>query len=250
MRISIASWNIAGATRILNGDTKNGKEDVPYFSRRLEEIKADFVCIQETQTNSVRSFTQEIAEKARYEYYFETMASPSHNNPDYQLGIAILSKQNFDKKQFLTLPNPNLSRTTASGKVIFSHDKVVQIVRIGNVWIGNTQFLPIHIFGHNYNEGLGLDILTQIEKELVSKVSPPVIFCGDFNYDFSGGKDMMLSQLKLKDTLPQDEMTFIYMDSINKHPDHIFISDEFRVSQSEIIQTESDHFLCYAELEI
>lgn len=249
MELKILSWNIAGGDKVTNKDIKNSKEDIPYFAKTIREYDADIVCLQETHINSSRSTSKEIADLAGYQYVYEESISPSHNSPDYQLGLAILSHEVITSKKLIRYTNPNLERIVVSnGRKFTSHDKAAQIINFHGIDILNTQLLPMHVFFIDYDKDQGKEIFANITNQIINNIKSPAILCGDFNYDFDNPEELLLKSLNLRCVLPEDKRTLIHESSSNTHPDHIFVSHQFTCNTSEVVETESDHYLCYCEL--
>jgi hypothetical protein len=76
-------------------------------------------------------------------------------------------------------------------------------------------------------------------------LSAPLIFAGDFNMaDPVNMLEQLRGELNLEDSLP-DQPTKPHVDW---HLDCIFVSGDYEVIDSAIIQTETDHFLGWASV--
>lgn len=243
MNIIVVSWNIAGGQKI--DRKKKGFEDTDYFVQQLRSVKPDIVCLQETHTKKFGNMAKELAKKLSLRYVYNTPVSPSHINPNYQLGAAIISAFPFLKTKTVLYHNPQLTNIQKNGDIRHSHDKNLQFVQTKNFFVANTQLLPINVFGFEYsNNGVGKQ-LTQKVAEVFTLLPTPLILCGDFNFScptklFS----KMVSKLNLSEALP-DKKT----NRFSKYrPDQIYISKDFSLLDSDVLITETDHYLGWAKL--
>ncbi len=234
--MKVATWNIAG-----NQTYPDKLENPEYFVKIIDEINPDILLLQEVHFKDNYSFSQKYF--SNYKYIFNSPISDSHNNPQFKLGLSILSKFEIINPETFLLINPDLTKVQTDGKIIKSHDKAVQVCNINGINVANTQLLPLHVFNTNYEKET---IFTQqLEGQLLSILKTPLIFAGDFNHpvpqDLFPG---LFNKLAVKDCL-SGEPTFIYK---NSNPDHIFISKDMKVSNSKIQKTKTDHYLCIVKI--
>jgi endonuclease/exonuclease/phosphatase family metal-dependent hydrolase len=245
MELTIATWNIAGAHTVRsNASLDYNPEDIGYFVEQLRSISADVICLQETHINTQRSVAQEIAKSLGEYSCIEQDNSPSHVDPEYRLGNAILTKCKILNEEQFVLPYPDFPLARLDGKQTVRHDKGVQLVGLDFGTVVNLQMLPLRFLGTPYDTPLGRDFARKMEIQLIEKKSPPLIICGDINYDNAIGLypellDGMTSVLPEVPTRPD-----------NKRTDYIFCTKEFSVLESGVIGTNSDHYLCWARLGI
>lgn len=184
-------------------------------------------------------------------HVYNVANSPSHVDPQYQLSLAILSRQPFQSQQIHYYPDPTFKLLWHDGKEADLHHKALQHVTINGLTIANTQMLPIRIWGYDYTHGEGAQLAEQINHILQQNLTNPLIFCGDFNFN---QPEILyhktFSNLELQDALPKDQATRPSPGTEKKTPDHIFYSPEFEFVDAQIIQTNSDHYLCFSKFSI
>lgn len=246
--LKIISWNIAGgrpskSDNLFDYETEN----LDYFVQAIAPLKPDILCLQETHTNPQRSLAQQLAKLLHMPYVFNSPASPSHIDPHYQLGTAILSQHPFETTACIPLPNPLFDLFWPDGRKAGTHARNLQIVQIQGIYIANLHLLPIHYFGYTYTEGLGLDFARQIEKIMLN-LQLPLLLVGDFNQN-EPQKAFPDLLAKLTEALPPNQETCPDFNGKKLIHDHIYFSSDFRLLSSHILQTHSDHYLCFAHFE-
>jgi endonuclease/exonuclease/phosphatase family metal-dependent hydrolase len=249
--IRIASWNIAGGYPIASlAGFDYEKEDISYFTSQLAAIDPDIVCLQESHTSldGSRVIAAEIAQQLGLLHVFNSPASPSHVNKEYQLSTAILSRWKFISQKLYWYPDPDFDLFFPDGRKAVTHQKNLQLVQINDFYVANTQMLPLTLFGYAYDDGGdGSELAAGID-QVMSKVQNPVIWCGDFNYNHPLSIYDSLQALAVSEALP-DKITRPHNSGMKLTPDHIFYTSDFRLVESDVKQTKSDHYLCYAELQ-
>lgn len=237
MQVRIATWNIAG-----NQKYPEGNENPKYFIDELLQYNPDIILLQEVHFKDNYSFTKEYL--GEYKYIFDSTFSPSHNNSEYNLGLSIVSRYPITSERRIVFSNPNVSKVLKSGSTIYSHDKGMQVCSIEGLCVANTQLLPLHVFNTSYEQES--ELCLNIEKDIEGSLTSPVVFAGDFNHP---DPDTLFREpfvnLNLKDCLPGTS-TYVYHE---KNPDHIYISEGISCKGSEVIKTDSDHYLCIADIE-
>jgi endonuclease/exonuclease/phosphatase family metal-dependent hydrolase len=245
MTITVASWNIAGGRPMRSeGVFDYDAEDVDYFSEQLRLIDPDVVCLQETHVNEERSVAKEIAVKLGGYAVQEVTMSPSHVDENYSLGNAILSKIKPKNIQNVLFPYPTFPLFLPGGKPAIRHEKGFQLGTFDFGIVGNLQMMPLKFLGTPYNSEKGKEFARGMEETLFAAVSRPLLLCGDFNYIDPA---LLYTQLLsgMKSALPN-----IATRPDGKRTDYIFYSVEFVLKDSGVVQTNSDHFLCWATFEI
>lgn len=244
----LISWNIAGARRVKSHQHFDyGDEDLIYFSEQAKILHPDVICLQETHTNSQRSVAEDLAKSLKMDHVFDSPASPSHVDKLSRLGTAIISKTPFLNKEVFQYPYPDFELYFPDGRKAIIHHKNLQVVKFKDFYLANTQMLPIQIFGYQYGEGEAVEYTKKVESTFFT-LKRPLIFAGDFNFDTPQAiYPMLRDRLALKDALP-DRVTRPNKEGIKKTPDHIYYSPEFKLIDSRIVETETDHYLCFAEL--
>lgn len=248
--MKIVSWNIAGGRKIKTLKSFDyGDEDLEYFANKLKDVNADVVCLQETHTNSKQSVAKELAKKLKMNYIFDSPASASHIDKDFLLGNSIISNFQIDNPQTKVYLYPDFELFWKDGRMAERHDKLLQIVKIKGINIANTQLLPIGLFGYSYNDKKVETYARGIEKKLMG-VPTPTLICGDFSGDFVNDfvEDVfknLFRKNKLLDAIKN--VTRPLKDRVGSQTDHIYFSPEFKLIASGVIQTQTDHYLCWAD---
>jgi endonuclease/exonuclease/phosphatase family metal-dependent hydrolase len=224
-------------------------EDTIYFADCLKGINPDIVCLQEVHSNAEYSTASDIARQLGFLYVYDIQASPSHIDSSFNLGNAILSKYELSFVGNVQYPYPEFDLFFKDGRPAAVHHKMVQIYMLDDTMIANTQMLPLGVFGENYSVGNGAGLARQIDNVLYEKLSTPIVFCGDFN--FNTPKDIYpntYKKLKLIEGLPET-LTRPNAAGLKLNPDHIFISNDINVTSSDVITVQADHYLCYVDIE-
>lgn len=244
----IASWNIAGGRRIKSLKLFDYEEEnLPYFIDELGKVSSDIICLQEIHLNKKRSIAEEIADNLGLSYCFDIDASHSHIDSSYSLGNSIISKFPFKEKVSYTLPYPEFDLIWSDGRKVDIHHKVLQIIKVDGFSVANTQMLPIQIWGYDYDKGEGTNLSKSIEKVFL-KVKNPAILCGDFNFN----NPQKIFPIFFKTHFLEDATPKVVTRPGGKRetPDHIFYTREFELKDSGVIKTQTDHYLCWADLEL
>jgi endonuclease/exonuclease/phosphatase family metal-dependent hydrolase len=246
--MKILSWNIAGGRKDLPDRSLGyeGREDLVYFSNKIKECGPDVIMLQETHSNDKRILAEEIAARLGMPYVFNTPASPSHIDPEYSLGNAIISKFPIHEQSAVFYPNPWFDLVFKDGRKGVQHPKNLQTVKIENIYFANTQMLPIRIFGYEYDHGLGNELALSIERVLENLVDKkPLVLAGDFNFNDPQSVYLkFFSKTNLKEVLPAKPTR---PDGKSRH-DHIYRSEDIKIISSEIYETFSDHYICFVEI--
>lgn len=259
MKIKIISWNIAGGRTLATKSHWDYKsENLDYFARNIQELNPDIICLQEVHINEKRSIAKEIAQKLNIPNIHEVSSHPSHIDSNYNLGLAILSKDKITNSEIIKLPYPKFKLVFSNGREAKHFDKYIQIVEIKGLKLVNTQFQPLGLWKYRYNEGRGLKYSNEIDKVL-SKTDNPDIFCGDLAMDYPlevltvlGDKYRMQEAFEDTSTRPVDKNFINKIGSkfIVKQTDHILFLDKLRLIDSEVVRTNTDHLLCWGEFNI
>lgn len=249
--ITIASWNIAGAHKMKSFDMFDYEgEDVAYFASQLGAQNPDIICLQETHSSSERSVAREIARRLGFEYVYEQPMSPSHIDPAYELGMAVLSKEELEPVVTFKVPYPSFPLAFSDGRPAAVHEKGVQVFMRGGVMIANLQLLPLTVFGARYDEGEGRELARQIEQTFLERLRAPLIFAGDFNFDSPRTVYPALYEaIGLEEALPSTT-TRPNKEGAKKTPDHILYSKELAAAGGKVVKVQADHYLCTAKLKL
>lgn len=252
MKLKVVSWNIAGGHTVASLDHFDYlPEDIEYFAEQLKKISADIICLQEVQTRKdlTGNSAQALAEKLGFNFVFNSPCSDSHIDLDSMLGNAVLSRNEFKKSTLKIYPNPDGDLFWADGKLAARHEKGLQVVDFENFQVANNQMLPVKLFGFNYDDNdRGKLLANRINQTMKMQISVPVIWCGDFNFGDPLKVYPFMQSLNLKDALP-GVGTRPSKDGVKKKSDFIFYSPEFKVIDGGVMETNTDHYLCWAEFE-
>lgn len=251
MKVKVVSWNIAGGHTIASLEQFNYEDrDLDYFSNEIKKFGPDIVCLQETHTGKNESSASELSNLLGLDVLVNSANSNSHIEKDMMLGNTILSNLKPVSTKEVYLPDPIGDLLWPDGSKAETHKKNLQYVEFEKFNLANNQMLPIGLFGFNYDtSGRGKDLAEKINETVSKIVYNPVIWCGDFNWQEPLQIYEYMKNLDLKESLP-DESTRPSSTGEKKKPDHIFYSPEFKLIDSKIVKTKTDHYLCYAQLEI
>lgn len=247
MNIRIATWNVASGRKMnsLEHFDYVKDEDLSYFSKQLKQLDLDIICLQESQFNDNDSFAKRLASSLDYLYVAETPGCPSHVDKDHKMTPAILSKKPFISEQPYSLPYPKF-KLIHKGKELPPFDRYLLEVKYDNFSVVTAHPKPLGMFDLSYENGVGNMLAEEIDGFVGQKISKPVIFAVDFNFNsVPSVLPKTTAELGLQEALDADSTT-----PLGGHPDHIAYSDDFTVIDSGIVKTETDHYLCWAELEL
>jgi len=248
--LKVISWNIAGGHTIKSLDMFDyEKENLSYFADMIRKYAPDVICLQETHSNESRSIASELAKLLHYEFVYENAASPSHIDESFMLGQAIISRIPLKNMRTIVYPYPTFPLLFSDGREAAHHDKILQIAQWGKVMIANTQMMPLKIFSEEYDTENGAGFSKEIDEVLTSSLDTPLIFCGDFNFNQPvNAFPKMYKKFSIANALP-DSVT--RPDTTEKlAPDHILYSPELSIINAKVVETQTDHFLCFAEFKI
>ncbi|MBX4189344.1 endonuclease/exonuclease/phosphatase family protein [Candidatus Parcubacteria bacterium] len=247
MELIVATWNIAGAHPPRSSNYFDYEdEDIAYFAEELKKISPDVVCLQETHINKSRSVAKELGKGVGLELVSDMDCSPSHIDPEYRIGNAIISNTPAAKFENRLFPYPEFPMHFPDGRPAAHHDKGFQVAEFPFGNIINLQMMPIRFFGTPYDSEEGKRFALQMEQELVSHAESPLIICGDFNYkDAEVLYENLIKKFSLKSALP-DKPTR----PDGKKSDYIFYSPEYALIDSGIAEVKADHYLCWVKLKV
>lgn len=253
MNIKIASWNIAGGREISSLSTFDYKEEnIDYFYSKLFEISPDIVCLQESHYKNIdkSSFAKKLSDLLDMNLIVESINSPSHIDKDYSLSNAIISSNNVISVKEEYFPDPSVPLYWKDGREAITHKKNIQVAKFDGYNAANNQMLPIEYFGHSYvGDPVGEKLARDINEVMERTITTPVLWCGDFIHNDPSQIYKHIRNLRLRDALP-DTTTRPNKDGRKSKLDHIYYSPEFTLISSEVIVTNTDHYLCVAEFEI
>lgn len=249
MNIRIATWNIAGAHRLISDKRMDyGPQDIDYFAEQIRKLDLDIVCLQESQTKRGDSLTEKLADATRMPYWFETKGCPSHIDFDYKLTTAVLCRGKPAHLDSVLLPRPEFElRFTHNNKVVPPYDRYMIKIESEDFTIATLHTEPLEAFGLDYVSGTGNTLAKAIDATLITNLNQkPLLLAGDLNANdalrsFPGivEKHNLAEVFGTVPTRPDGGRT-----------DHIMYSPEWTLGDSGIVQTETDHYLCWAEFSL
>ncbi len=257
--MKIISWNIAAGRALASKNHWDYKsENLDYFAKNIQKLNPDIICLQEIHINKKRSIAKEIAQKLNISNIHEVSSNPSHIDSQYDLGLAVLSKYEISNPEIIKLPYPKFKLVFSDSREAKQIDKHIQRVTIKELKVVNTQFQPLGLWKYRYDEGKGFKYSEDINKVL-GKIDKIDIFCGDLAMDYPLKvlpvlKDKFHMQEAFKDTntrpVDKDFIARIGKKYIPNEIDHILFSDKLKLIRSGVVKTNTDHLLCWGELNI
>jgi endonuclease/exonuclease/phosphatase family metal-dependent hydrolase len=244
----IATWNISGGHKMRSHnvfDYETGFQ-ISYFANLLHKLSIDVACIQESQVGKKKSIAQLIAQFYDEYSVYETPMSESHIDKGYQLSLAILSKFPIRYAKSFQLPYPNFELSLPDGRPASRHEKYMQIASLEHLNIINLFNHPMEYLGHAYETKLGQIYTKELTDFLNEHIKLPLVLAGDFNTPnpaktFSDTLDRfgLKDAVEQLDTKPQG----------GGHLDCIFYSNGLIAKEGHVVKTQTDHFLCWADIE-
>lgn len=248
MKLRIGTWNIAAARKMVSTERfdYSPDEELPYFAEEIRRLDLDVICLQESHANEDDSMARRLGKLVEMPNVEESIGCPSHIDILYNLNTAVLSKQTFVGAPSYKLPRPPFElRFKHDGRAVPPYDRYLQVVDLGTYAVANMWTEPLGAFGRSYEADEGKSFAAQIDELLVAKLERPLLFAADFNIeDVAAALPQLVETFRLKEALP-DMPTKPH----GNHPDHILYSPEWKKLDSGVVQTQSDHYLCWAEFE-
>ncbi|HPM14317.1 MAG TPA: hypothetical protein PLK49_02890, partial [Candidatus Dojkabacteria bacterium] len=188
---------------------------------------------------------KEISQILGFKNYRSITMHPNHISKG-ELGYAILSKDTISNLNIINQPYPTFQLKFPDGKEAARYDKKFVTYTSFGSNLTTLQLQPLHYWGYNYEEEPGCSYGKEITNTLLSLDSD--IITEDFQTS-----NLVVSFKNLfplyNDILP-DEFTRIRKNGKHTKSDHILVKENIKVESSKVIKTETDHYLCYAELSI
>jgi exonuclease III len=250
-RLRIATWNIAGGRKMRSQEVFDYEDrDLEYFADQFKALNLDIICIQECEYLETDHIAEKLAKLLGIPCVFETLMHQSHISPGYTISTVILSKSPLIKAQAIKQPYPDFEVTLPNGQPAQKHTKYLQVAEYDGLCVANTQTQPLEFLGTPYESERGRGFAKILSKLFIEELHRPLVFAGDFCADLHTTHVSKIykeacESFELKDVLPPGQTK-----PNNKgRADAIFISPELKKIDSGIVQTETDHFLCWAEIE-
>jgi len=244
--LKIATWNIAGG-RTMRSTQRfdySETEDFDYFYTQLRDLDLDVICLQESHANGVDSLAKRLASKLGMTFVADSPGCLSHIDSNYRLTTAILSKTQPLSQASVLLPKPEFELIFKSdNRKVPPLDRYMQYAIFDGFTVATMHTEPMGAFGYSYESGQGLAFAHQMDDAVAATLTQPVIFAADFNMDNPGvALPKTLTSLGLVEALPAHTATKPQDGS----PDHILYSPTWSIVDSGVIQTKTDHFLCWS----
>ncbi len=244
-RINFATFNIGGG--VPYQDTLEYQDEtfnaVNYIVNLILEHKLDVVCFQEVLMGDENNFSMssEIAEKSGLTFYEELPLSDSHIVKGRKMGVSIISKYPFVKREVFMLENPDITKISETGTVYKSHEKGFLISAIqtnsGEICCVTGHCFPFHSFDRDVMEFK--HIYAKLEKKLLKLLgeSSHIIIGADFN------------TTRLALLMPDVFKNYHSLVDVPTRPngrgvDYILCDKETKNAEFYLIKTCYDHYVC------
>ncbi len=250
----VATWNLSGGRLARSTGTFDYEpgENLDYFVHELTKIRPDIVCLPEThlikQGATGRSLTSRLAAKLNFAHIYEAPLHTSHIDSQYTLGLGIISARSFTARN-IPLPQPDFPLFFASRRPATNHTRWLIVADFGQFVLSTVHNWPMEVFQHSYDREPGASYGRSIERVYLAALpaNKPLIIAGDLNFNATEKvMPQFFRQLNLSEALPPDQPTR----NIGTRPDHILYNAGFNCIEADVIQGMSEHYLCYANLEI
>lgn len=244
--MKLITWNVAGFRKENSKNAWDYSEfDYGYFTENINKYSPDVICFQESLFIDSLDQVEHVAKLLNYDF-LSTKVSPDHTIEGSFLGMGILSKKKIDNFEEVVLPYPDFPLFFPDGREAKKFDKYAQIASVGGFKIVNLQLQPIHYWGFNYYEEPGYSYGRNVSGVVNTYLDEKSIVCGDLQISHLEVPfaDIMV---RFKDALP-NEFTRIRENGKNTKSDHVLVPKDLKVIGSEIVKTQTDHFMCFAEI--
>jgi hypothetical protein len=194
------------------------------------------------------TFSEKIAKKVGYKYYFDAPGSTSYFNKKYHDTNTILSKYGFEEKENILSINPKWQHTFSFGYTGTTYDEWFQVVKIKGLEIANVHFSAEKTFGQDYSKGIGNEYfkknLELLKKYLLS------LLVGDFN--------TVSLEMMMKKFAKEKNLVNIFKD-VGTRPipggdvvieDAIFCDRNLKILKKGLVKTKNDHYLIWADIDM
>ena len=252
--MKVVTWNIAAAHTVRSKKRFDyADEDLAYFVNQLRALKPDVICLQESHVNAERSLAKEIARALGGYNVFDSPLSQSHIDPVYQVALSTITKEPFSDCGFQAFPPPDFDLFFANGNKAIKDTKGVQFIDYKGVRIANAHALPLIVFNYDYRYGAGSKLAGKIESVISSVMRNRACLCGDLGLsnEQSTVFGSLYATFNLQNALPPAQPTHYRQSEVGglNAPDVIlYNSGELHASKANVTKTDTDHFLCWTEL--
>ena len=259
--IVIATWNlsecISAQWDINKGICHNGREKMnEVFVDIVEQINAhdiDIICFQEFPVDIMgeQILINLIRSNTKLKHYYAAATCPSFLFQGGHIGISIFSKEEILHTDLSYFSNPNLTKTSATGKVYKSFDKgiISAAFKYHNkaffIITGHAiGFSPFGVSAESYPESY-MPLLDKV-KELYNQ-NNQIIVIGDFNtehlLELLPELKNYVTNIDTGKTTPAGLMEGTYYPDGRKL-DYFLTTQHISVRHINKIANFSDHYLC------
>ncbi len=251
MKIKIANFNISGGIydNTQNCDYLDKKAAQNYDDKFQKEIiklinknQIDVISFQEIITTKSTKYINKIMENTNLKYCSFFELSPCNLVENTNCGIAVLSRYKLSGVKKIMFNNPKLAKTTKTGKTYYTFDKgcLFCIVNAGDKKL---RLLTHHGFPYrrfNSTSGQNLQVFKQFD-DIIEQCKPDMV-TGDFNeQDF-------MSLMPKFDSKFRRTINAITTDDGMKFDDICILKSQ--KAKTKIVESQSDHFMVMASIEI
>ena len=253
--MKVATWNIAGGHPLLGSGAEAlrenyAQETLGYFTETLRKVNVDCVALQETHIafhGDGSSQADVIGSELRLHVSPSQPYGKSHIKDGRLLALANLSRLPILQTYFHKLPNPGLTVVRPDGARWVSQDVGFLVSQVlfqeELIQFVNGHMVPFHYFGRSFHELAFQRIRDDISHLFMALAQTGTIIAADFNYT------------NLQDLLPRIFEDGSYQDAFiadttpdKGQQDHILLSKQWQYRSCEIKKTETDHYLCLADV--
>lgn len=263
MKLKVLFANIYQGV-IHEGRSKNGTHLFSAWApskyvEHFKQLDADICCFAEMvmdDEHGTSSTVEKMAKEYNMPFYRSLASEKSWMIEGKYYGLSILSKHPIDSYDDIILPNPNLTITKGNGDVWVSHDKTIQKAVINvegqKVNLFNYHGVPYHHFKRKITEDEFAPIRLATS-QVLHPDNTPTIITGDFNNENVSIEDTLpelFANGEIKSALKFDPLDYGDDLSNKTQVDHVLVSQDFKVSQTQVDKNYSDHCALVVTLEL
>lgn len=224
----------------------------------FEDLSLDILCLAEAPfetSNGDGKFVQQCSKDLSLPYYRTDTREQSWIVEGLYYGTAIFSKFEIEKYEVVELLNPGIETIRPNGDVWKLHDKSVQKATLNingqRVDLFNLHYFPFTYFGRKFDDPEFASAHKFLE-DIVTSGSNPAIVTGDFNNDGVEIEDIFQRLFSNNGyhraviSSSSDLAGYLEKNQI----DHILVSENFKVSEHQVIRNYSDHPALVVDVEI
>lgn len=246
--MKLATWNIGWWFIYSKENDEYDLENIEYFIDRISKNNVDIICLQEIHLSESNNQAKKIAKNLNYDFYVSEINANSHLKDNDKIWFSIISKYPIISSKFHKLINPNLEFLW-KWKKAKSHDKwfLEAIINCNGIKIRvlSGHMLPFFLFWEDFLDDKFKNIRNQIEN-IILKDNIPTLIWVDLNFEDIKNLLPNIFNNWYESILPNESTASFEPNKIDK----IIISKHFKLNNSIILETKSDHYLCIADIDI